>query len=90
MVSKQTVDELLELYLEQKGFSGGLRNDIKKALHLGITKVGDRERKKEIVKLKKERVALKKAEEQYGKSRISHGTSCPRIITPDNDLIIEM
>lgn len=66
MVSKKTVDELLELYLENKGLDTENIEAIKKNLHKDIRKGGSTEPK------------------------MSHGTSCPRLMNEFGELAFEL
>ncbi len=66
MVSKKTVDELLVLYLEDKGLDEDNIEAIKKNLHKDIKNEGNT------------------------KSKVSHGTSCPRLMNEYGELIVEM
>ncbi len=66
MVSKKTVDELLELYLEDKGLDEDNIKTIKKNLHKDIRKGGST------------------------KPSMSHGTSCPRLLSEFGEEILEL
>jgi len=86
LISKKTVDECLYEYLNSKDMDkevidkimGGLHTNVKKQ----INKKKDAEKKYKEKEKERERKERKKA-------KISHGTSCPRIIT-DIDLVAEM
>ncbi len=81
MISKKTVDELLQTYLNDKGIEEDKIDKIMWGLHKGVKKEEDRKEKQE----KKE----KEKERKKSKTKISHGTSCPRIMTNSGDLVDE-
>ncbi len=74
MVTKRTVDEILEAYLKAKGIVKENIASIKEGLHSRIEKAKGKEKKPSSDK----------------KAKITHGTSCPRIMTNDEELLIEM
>ncbi len=96
MVSKQTVNELLAIFLKEKGFNKEMIEDVEYNLERDVRKIKNKAEKQKKAKdkkikefEKKERARERVEEKEYEKSNISHGTSCPRIMI-GNDLLIEM
>lgn len=79
-VSKNTVKELLSLYLDEKGIGYDNKEKIVNNLFNDVDKKLSKQKEKE----KKE----SELERKRAKTRVSHGTSCPRIMVGD-DLLVE-
>lgn len=88
-ISKRTVNEMLESYLKEMGLSEDNVRTIKGNLHRGvkIRKELQTIESKENLKTQK---AREKAEKKDSKSRVSHGTSCPRVMNEFGELVYEM
>jgi len=86
MISKKTVNEMLETYLREKGLSESNISEIESNLHRGVVA------RKEIqgVELKDRRKLDKKKEKAEKKLRTSHGTSCPRLMDNFERCSLEM
>lgn len=85
-ISKTTVNETLQTYLEFKGLNEKNTNTIMKKLHREIATQEKREKQDEKEKRKKEREREKKIEKR---TKTFHGTSCPRIMTKEGELLAE-
>lgn len=85
-ISKTTVDETLQTYLEGKGLSDENTKTIVKKLHKEITSRAKKEVADEKKRERKEREREKKIR---GRTKTLHGTSCPRIMSTEGDLIVE-
>lgn len=84
-VSKNTISELLDLYLGEKGIYSETREKIKDSLFNGVEK----QIKKQEDKYKREKKREKERDKkERKKARVSHGTTCPRIMI-DDDLVDE-
>lgn len=81
-ISKNTIDEMLEMYLDDLGLDEKNIKEIKRKLHKGV-----KVRKKEQAKEQREE---ERARERKYKTQISHGTSCPRIMNKYGELVKEM
>lgn len=79
-VSKNTIKELLDLYLKEKGIDCDNKKKIVGNLFVDVDKKLDKQKKQE----KKER----EKEKKKAKTKVSHGTSCPRVMAGD-DLLVE-
>lgn len=90
-ISKNTIDEMLETYLEDLGLDEKNIKEMTKKVHQGA-KVRKKEMdKKERETEKKEReVEKKQRAKEKERSRLSHGTSCPRIMNKYGELVLEM
>ncbi len=85
-ISKETVNELLQTYLESRGLSDKNTKTIVSKLHKEVLNQEKKERQDEREKVKKEKEREKKIR---GRTRTSHGTSCPRIMTKEGELLVE-
>ncbi len=85
-ISKETVNETLQTYLEAKGLSDKNTRTIVSKLHRDVTSQERKEKQEERERDKKERAREKKIK---GRTRTSHGTSCPRIMTKEGELLVE-
>lgn len=85
-ISKNTVDETLQTYLEDKGLSAKNTATIVKKLHREVANQEKKERQDEREERKKEREREKKIEKR---TKTLHGTSCPRIMSKEGDLLAE-
>jgi hypothetical protein len=79
MLSKKTIDEMLDTYLNEKSIDEKTKKKIMGELHSKVKKQQDKKKDKE-EKLRKK---------QRKKARISHGTSCPRIMNTTGEMAIE-
>jgi len=84
-ISKNTIDEMLETYLGYLGLDERNINEIKRKLHKGV-----KIRKKEQAKKQKEEEKEERVREKKYRTKVSHGTSCPRITNKYGELIVEM
>lgn len=80
-ISKNTIKELLDLYLKEKGIDCENKKDIVENLFVDVDNKLYRQKKQE----KKEQ----EKEKKRAKTRVSHGTSCPRISNNFDDLLVE-
>jgi signal transduction histidine kinase len=71
-VSKRTIRELLEIYLQEKGFGDKTTNKI---INSVFDDVAEHEEKRK--------------EKRGKKAKVSHGTSCPRIVSPQDEMLVE-
>ena len=85
-ISKTTVNEMLQTYLEDKGLSNKNTQTIVKKLHQEIKNQAKKEKQDEKERERKEREHEKKIK---GRTKTSHGTSCPRIMSKEGSLIAE-
>ncbi len=85
-ISKETISEMLQTYLEAKGLNDKNTKIIVSKLHKDVTSQERQERQEEKEKEKKERAREKKIR---GRTRTTHGTSCPRITTKEGELLAE-
>ncbi len=85
-ISKETVNELLQTYLENKGLSDKNTKTIVSKLHREVASQERKERQDEKERERKEKEREKKIK---GRTRTSHGTSCPRIMTKEGELLVE-
>ena len=85
MISKKTVNEMLETYLREKGLSESNILEIEGNLHRGVNA------RKELqeVEMKTEKKIAKKKERAERKVKTSHGTSCPRLMNNFDDVVVE-
>jgi len=79
--SKNTIKELLSSYLGEKGIGCDNEEKILSNLFSDIDNRLNKQQEKE----RKEREKERKRE----KTRVSHGSSCPRIMTSTGELIVE-
>ncbi len=86
VISKKTVNEMLETYLREKGLSESNISEIEGNLHRGVTA------RKEIqdVEIKSNKELAKRKEKSEKKMSTSHGTSCPRLMDDFDGCQIEM
>lgn len=84
-ISKNTITELLDLYLKEKEVDCETREEIIGGMFDKVDKKLNRDKERE----KKERKKERKREKKRKKTRISHGTSCPRIMDNTGGLIVE-
>lgn len=85
-ISKITVNETLQTYLEGKGLNAENTKTIMNKLH---KEIAGRE-KKEKVDEKKQRIKERERERKIEKrTKTSHGTSCPRIMSKEGELLAE-
>lgn len=85
-ISKTTVDETLQTYLENKGLSAKNTATIVKKLHREVVNQERKEKQDERERTRKEREREKKIK---GRTKNLHGTSCPRIMSKEGDLLVE-
>jgi len=85
-ISKTTVNETLQTYLEAKGLSEKNTKTIVKKLHREVANQERKEKADEREERKKEREREKKIKER---TKTLHGTSCPRIMSKEGDLLVE-
>ncbi len=85
-ISKETVNETLQTYLENKGLSIKNTETIVKKLHREVANQEKREKQDAKESARKEREREKKIEKR---TKISHGTTCPRIMSKEGDLLAE-
>jgi len=86
VISKKTVNEMLETYLREKGLSESNISEIENNLHRGVVA------RKEIqdVEIKSNRELSKRKEKAEKKMSTSHGTSCPRLMDDFEGCQLEM
>ena len=82
MVSKETVEKHLKKCLNKKNIDKDTKEAILNSMNKKIEK--DLEKKRDI------RDKKKVVDKLTGETEVSHGTSCPRIMSKSGDLIVEM
>ena len=85
-ISKTTVNETLQAYLAVKGLSSKNIDTITKKLHKEVANQERKEKQDERERTRKEKEREKKIEKR---TKISHGTTCPRIMSKEGDLLME-
>ncbi len=85
-ISKITINETLQTYLEEKGLNDKNTKTIVNKLH---KEIANRERKEKADEKEQRRKEKERERKIKKRTKTSHGTSCPRIMSKEGELLAE-